>query len=92
MAKANDPLEELRRNPDAAALLSRPELLASLLQSPETQNLVRLLEGASGAGLRQAAESAVRGDPTALKGVVAQLMRSKDGAQAVEALQRRAKP
>lgn len=92
MAKANDPLEALRENPNAAALLSRPELLSSLLQSPETQNLIRLLERQSGDALRKAAGEAARGDPTALKGVVDQLMGSKDGAQAIQALQHRVKP
>ena len=97
--QANDPLEALRRNlealrrnPEAAAFLGNPAALAALLRSPETQKLVRLLEETGGNQLQQAAGQAVRGDTTALKRVVDRLMDSKDGAQAVEALQRRAKP
>ena len=90
--QANDPLEALRRNPEAAAFLGTPAALAALLRSPETQKLVRLLEETGGNQLQQAAGQAVRGDTTALKRVVDRLMDSKDGAQAVEALQRRAKP
>ncbi len=90
--QANDPLEALRRNPEAASFLGNPAALAALLRSPETQKLVRLLEETGGNQLQQAAGQAVRGDTTALKRVVDRLMDSKDGAQAVEALQRRAKP
>ena len=90
--QANDPLEALRRNPEAAAFLGNPAALAALLRSPETQKLVRLLEETGGNQLQQAAGQAVLGDTTALKRVVDRLMDSKDGAQAVEALQRRAKP
>lgn len=90
MAKdAHDPLNTLRGNPDAAALLSRPQALKDLLHAPETQRLMRLLEAKAGPALQQAAGEAAKGNPAALKGVVEALMGSQEGAQAVEALQRR---
>ncbi|MBM6869318.1 hypothetical protein H7U37_03300 [Pseudoflavonifractor phocaeensis] len=90
MAKdAHDPLKHLRGNPDAAALLSHPQALRDLLRAPETQRLMRLLESKAGPALQQAAGEAAKGNPDALKGVVEQLMGSQEGAQAVEALQRR---
>ena len=72
--------ERLRRDPAA---------LRSLMQSPDGQALLGMLtQGDQGAGLRQAAQAAARGDSAQLAGMVRQLMESPQGAALAERIQR----
>ena len=72
--------EQLKRNPAA---------LRSLMQSPDGQALLRMLtQGDRGAGLQQAAQAAVQGDPAQITEMVNRLMQSPEGAALVERINR----
>ena len=58
-----------------------------LLASPEARRVFSALQGQGTDRLRQAAQAAMQGDPTALQGLMQSL--DRDTAQAVEALDRR---
>ena len=49
-----------------------------------TQRLMQLLNQSAGDGLKGAAASAAKGDPSALTGLLRQVMQSKEGAQLVQ--------
>lgn len=73
----------------AAQLRSNPAALHSLMQSPDGQALLQLLtQGDQGAGLRQAAQAAARGDPAQITEMVNRLMQSPQGAALAERIQR----
>ena len=73
----------------AAQLRSNPAALCSLMQSPDGQALLQLLtQGDQGAGLRQAAQAAARGDPAQITEMVNRLMQSPQGAALAERIQR----
>ena len=73
----------------AAQLRSNPAALRSLMQSPDGQALLQLLpQGDQGAGLRQAAQAAARGDPAQITEMVNRLMQSPQGAALAERIQR----
>ena len=72
--------EQLKRNPAA---------LRSLLQSPDGQARLRMrTQGDRGAGLQQAAQAAVQGDPAQITEMVNRLMQSPEGAALVERINR----
>ena len=72
--------EQLRRDPAA---------LRSLMQSPDGQALLGLLtQGDQGAGLRQAAQAAARGDPAQITEMVSRLLQSPQGAALAKRIQR----
>ena len=77
-------LDELKRDPKAAALLKNRELLQSLLSSPDTRRLMELLGRNGGAELKTAA---ARGDTKTLAGMVRQVMDTREGAALVEKLE-----
>lgn len=81
-------LDELKRDPKAAALLKNRELLQSLLSSPDTRRLMELLGRNGGAELKTAA----RGDTKTLAGMVRQVMDTREGAALVEKLGRAVPP
>lgn len=83
-------LQEAGKDPQAAQLLKNPAALKSLLSSPETRQLMSLLSQQAGDGLQNAAKAAAMGKPEALVGLLDQLTRSKEGAAAVEELQKKA--
>ena len=64
--------------------LKQKDLLKNLMQSPDTQRLMQLLHQSAGDGLKGAAASAAKGDPSALTGLLRQVMQSKEGAQLVQ--------
>lgn len=74
---------------DAAALLRNPERLRALLTAPETKRLMALLQSENGSQLRAAAESAKKGDSSALSGMLRRLSASQEGAEAMEGLEAR---
>lgn len=68
--------EQLRKDPAA---------LKALMNSQDGQTLMRMLtQGDQGAGLQKAVQSAAKGDTTAMVQMVNQIMRSPEGAQLVE--------
>ena len=68
-------LDQLMRDPKAAKLLKQKDLL---------KNLMQLLNQSAGDSLKGAAASAAKGDPSALTGLLRQVMQSKEGAQLVQ--------
>lgn len=84
MPESHNNLDQLMRDPKAAALLKQKDLLKRLMQSPDTQKLMEMLNKQSGGGLKTAASAAAKGDAGQLAGLVQQVMQSKEGAQLVE--------
>ncbi len=82
----NDPMEALKRDPQAAALLNDPAALAKLLQSEEAKTLAGLFQSMGGAGLQRAAQAAAGGDPAALSAIVDKVRSDPKGAKAMEAM------
>ena len=89
MADIPSNLDELKRDPKAAALLNNRALLQSLLASPDTRRLLELLRQKGGEGFRDAA---ARGDARALAGIIQQAMGTREGAQLAEKLRRAVPP
>lgn len=90
MSKQDPTLEALKKDPQAAKLLNDPKTLKGLLSSPETKQLMDLLNRSAGTGLDRAAREAAAGKPEALMGILNQVMGSKEGSRAVEQLQKKA--
>lgn len=70
--------------PEAQALLKDPARLKALLQSPETRKLMSLLSSQNGDSLKQAAGQAKQGDLSGISSMVQKLMKTSEGAEAVE--------
>ena len=87
----HDPLDALKRDPKAAALLSDPNALAALLRSPEAKAMANLLQKAGKGKLQAAAQSAASGDGAALGQILEQISQSSEGKAAMDALERREK-
>ncbi len=85
-----DPMEALKRDPKAAALLGDQAALASLLRSKEAQTLAQLFQKVGGDQLRQAAQAAAGGDGAALGAIVDKVRANPEGARAMEAMDRKA--
>ena len=69
----------------AQQLKSNPAMLKALMQSQDGQALMRMLtQQDQGAGLQQAVQSAVKGDPSDMVRMVQQIMQSPGGAELVE--------
>jgi len=90
MDRPDPALDALKKDPQAAKLLSDPAGLKALLSSPETQQLMAMLNRSAGDGLQAAAKAAAAGKPEALMGMLGQVMQSKEGAQAVEGIKKKA--
>lgn len=82
-------LDALKKDPQAAKLLGDPAGLKALLSAPETQQLMALLNQNAGGGLKAAAQAAAGGRPEALMGLLNQVTQSKEGAAAMENLQKK---
>ena len=65
------------------------EALTRLAHSGEAQRLLELLD--QGGGMRSAAQAAVRGDPSALVGMMDRLMNTQEGEKLVEQISRKAR-
>ena len=61
-------------------------LLEQMIHSADAQRLMELLNQNAGGALKSAASSAALGDPTALLGMVRQVMQTQEGAKLVERL------
>ena len=88
MAK-QDPLDALKRDPQAASLLGDQKALAALLQSDEAKTLAQLLQSVGGDGLKQAATSAAAGDSAALGALLEKVRSDPRGAKAMERLDKK---
>ena len=58
MSQSDPTLDALKKDPQAAKLLSDPAGLKALLSAPETQQLMSLLNQSAGSGLQSAAQAA----------------------------------
>lgn len=85
-------LDALANDPKAAGLLKNKALLQTILNAPDTQRLLQLLDQKAGGELKQAASSAARGDPQALSGLVRQVMESQEGARLIQQLNQKLDP
>lgn len=81
----NDVLNSLQ----AANLLKDKAALESLLNSGEAQRLMELLNRNTGGGLKNAAQSAMKGDTSQLMGLVEGLMKDPQSAKLVEELNKK---
>ena len=79
-------LDELMKQPKAADLLKDKALLQSILQSPDTQKLLQMLNQTAGGQLQSTAQSAAKGDTKALTDLVRQVMGNQEGARLVQQL------
>ena len=86
-----DPMEALKKNPEAAALLADQAALSALLQSKEAQQLAQLFQQVGGDQLKQAAQAAAGGDGAALGAIVDKVRANPQGAKAIEAMEKKAK-
>lgn len=89
MNQNNFNLDALKKDPQAAQLLSDPKALKSLLSAPETQKLINLLNQQAGSGLQGAAQAAAQGKPDALLGILNQVMQSTEGAETIAGLKKK---
>lgn len=83
MATPDNNLGAVFQSPQAAGLLKNKDALKGLIASPDTQKLMAMLNQKAGDGLKSAADAAAKGDPSALVGLVNQLMGSREGADLV---------
>lgn len=84
-----DPMEALKKDPAAAALLGDPAALTALLQSEEAKALAQMFQRVGGAQLQQAAQAAAGGDGAALGAIVDKVRADPAGAKAMEAMGRK---
>lgn len=80
--------DDLMSSPEAAALLKNKSAVQGLLSSPDTKKLMDMLNQNAGGGLKTAADAAMKGDPSALMGLMQQVMGSKEGAALVDRIQK----
>lgn len=81
------PMDDWRKDPNAAQLLSDRAALDRLLRAPETKQLMQLLQQSAGDSLQTAAQSAAKGDAQALMGMVQKLTESQSGADLIQRIQ-----
>lgn len=85
----HDPMEALKQDPTAAALLGDQAALAALLQSKEAKALAEMFQRMGGDQLQQAAQAAAGGDGAALGAIVDKVRADPTGAKAMEAMSRK---
>lgn len=76
----------------AAHLLGNKQAVESIVNSQEARQLMELLNRNSGAGLKDAAQSAMRGDTAQLNRLVENLMRDPQSAKLMEELNKKVNP
>lgn len=74
-------MEKLLGSPKAQDLLRDPKKLNRLLGSEEAARLVALFEKSAGGKLKEAAQSAVKGDPRQLREVMERVLKSREGSE-----------
>lgn len=85
----HDPMDALKQDPQAAALLSDPQALSALLASKEAQTVASLLQKLGGSGLKDAAAAATAGDGAALEQLLSRVAEDPQGKAAISALGKR---
>ena len=85
----HDPMEALKQDPKAAALLGDQAALTALLKSKEAQTLAQLFQQMGGDQLRQAAQAAAGGDGAALGAIVDKVRADPEGAKAMAAMDKK---
>ncbi|MCD8144955.1 MAG: hypothetical protein LUD79_06410 [Oscillospiraceae bacterium] len=81
-------LEQLKQNPDAAALLNDQQALRQLLQSQDARRTLSLLQQQSGPQLQEAAKQAGQGNTAALSAILERFADSTEGKGLMEQLER----
>lgn len=74
-------------SPEAASLLKNKDAVMGLMSSPDAKKLMEMLNQNAGGGLKTAADAAMKGDASALMGLMQQVMGSKEGAAVVDRIQ-----
>lgn len=87
----NPNLNQVFASPQAQNLLNNKQTLESIMKSGEAQRLMELLNKNAGSGLKNAAQSAMQGDPSQLKKLVDNLMQNPESAKLVENLNKKIK-
>ena len=82
-------LQDLLNTPETASLLKNKQAVESLMKSGEAQRLMELLNQNAGSGLKDAAQSAMKGDTTQLMSLVEGLMKNPQSAKLVEELNKK---
>lgn len=82
---------EVLTSPQAANLLKNKQVMENLMKSDEAQRLMELLNQNAGSGLKDAAQSAMKGDTAQLMGLVQNLMKDPKNAKLVEELNNKLK-
>lgn len=82
-------LNHILSSPQAAGLLKNKQAIESLMKSGEAQRLVELLNQNAGGELKDAAQSAMKGDSTQLMSLVEGLMKNPQSAKLVEELNKK---
>ena len=77
--------------PDAAAkeaqkLINNTSSLRAALNSPDAQQILKVLQSKDANRLQAAAQSALKGDPSALSGILAELSQNADAGKAMDRL------
>lgn len=89
MSQKQPGLNDLLNAPQAANLLKNKQAVESLMKSDEAKRLMELLNQSSGQGLKDAAQSAMKGDTSQLIGLVEGLMKNPQSAKLVEELNKK---
>lgn len=76
-------------SPEAASLLKNREVLQDLLSAPETKRLMEVLSRQNGGSLQEAARQARKGDLSGLSSMLQGLTATRDGAQALENMEKK---
>lgn len=79
---------DLLNSPQAQALLKHKEQVMGLADSPDAKRLMELLSRAGGAGLEDAAQAAVKGEPQALIRLMQSVLSTPEGAKTVQNISR----
>lgn len=91
MSQSDPTLDALKKDPQAAKLLSDPAGLKALLSAPETQQLMSLLNQSAGSGLQAAAQAAAKGKPQELMSMLQGLLNTQEGAKLVQRIEQQAR-
>lgn len=82
-------LNSILNSPQASGLLKNKQAIESLMKSGEAQRLMELLNQKSGGELKDAAQSAMKGDSAQLMSLVEGLMKNPQSAKLVEELNKK---
>lgn len=80
----NQPPKDFLKSPQAEKLLKNKAAIENLVKSPDTQQLMNLLNQSAGGGLKAAAEAAMKGDTAQIMGLMNRLMNDPEGAKVVD--------